>query len=182
MPFVGASPPSTLWILEHTLTHRHKYGTVCTQWCTQTHYHMQTNARLHTSSLIYTHVPPPPCDSSNTRTHTHTLKRTQSTPTTHGWWTTSAYPSLRPCPWRGCWLASGFSATMSSCLPFCHPLQKCVVTISFFSSSFTQTLSLTSPWTSGSSMHSGLIKWSSVIFWLLESFPWIRTRLYMMMV
>lgn len=72
MPFVGASPPSTLWILEHTLTHGHKYGTVCTQWCTQTHYHMQTNARLHTSSLIYTHVPPPPCDSSNTRTHTHT--------------------------------------------------------------------------------------------------------------
>lgn len=86
------------------------YSIACTPCCTPAHYRMHANTTFHGNLFIYTHVPPPPRDSSNTRAQAHT----QSTPTTPGWWTTSAYPPLRPCPWRGCWLPPGCTATMSS--------------------------------------------------------------------
>lgn len=124
----------------------------------------RTQTELRTCSLIHNHAPPPPCDSSNTRAHTytHTEAHTQATPTTPGWWTTSAYPSLRPCPWRGCWLPPGCTATMSTCLPLCQPLLKCVVTIRLFF--LHGPLPSHQPGTSSSSLLTDLIKWRGVIF------------------
>lgn len=162
MPFVGASPSSTLRMLEYTLAHAHGH--------TYTHLlmHTDTLSQIHKHTVTYKLTHTHSCTTStlwllkHTRTYTIlTQARTQSTPTTPGWWTTSAYPSLRPCPWRGCRLPPGCTATMSSCLPLCHPLLKCVVTIRLF---LHRQLPSHQPGTSSSSLHRGLIKWCGVIF------------------
>lgn len=143
---------------------------VCTHCRTQTHYRMEFYLPINTR------VPCPPRESSNKHTHTCARAHTQ---TTLGWWTTSAYPSLRPCPWRGCWLPPGCTVTMSSCLPPCQPLLKCIVTIRLFFF-FTPAPSLTSAWVQWvpGCTRDDKMMWCQVPK-LLEVFPWFGTRLNM---
>lgn len=95
----------------------------CIITCTPTHGLIRTHLGMR-SIVVVPH--------KHTQSCTQKSPHTQHTLTTPGWWTTSAYPSLRPCPWRGCWHPPGCPATMSFCLPLCHPLLKCVVTIRIF--------------------------------------------------
>lgn len=134
---------------------------------TLSHARKQNDVHAHSYTIMnHLHLVTP---QTYTRTHIHTKAHTQATPTTPGWWTTSAYPSLRPCPWRGCWLPHGCTATMSSCLPLCHPLLKSVVTRLFFC--LYGPLTSHQPGTSSYSLHKGLIKWHDVIFHSCWSYP-----------
>lgn len=92
MPFVGASPSSTLRMLDHTFAHRHTH----THTLGHTRVHSladaprhivtctKTHNTLHPGSLIHTHVPPLPCDSS-THMHINTHRSPHTVNPHHPW-------------------------------------------------------------------------------------------------